>query len=344
MRFEKLLQQYNYSVSPALVAQKPAVPRDSAKLLVYDKKVDKISYSVFSKITDYLPKNTVLVFNKTKVVPARLMAKKETGGKVEIFYLKTVGALIEVMADRKITIGSKISLAPKTFFTVEKQKDKYYYLKPSFPIALLPSVLNKYGRVPLPPYLKRSPLSQKELKEQYQTVFAESAGSVAAPTASLHFTKKLLRQIQKAGIKISFVTLHINLGTFAPLTEENLANNKLHSEFFEIDRKTADFLNNEKKKGSLIIGVGTTVTRALESSAGKNGRLSKLNGATDLFIREGYQFKFVGGIITNFHVPRSSLLMLVAAFAGREKTLELYEKAAKKKFKFFSFGDGMLIY
>ena len=278
------------------------------------------------------------------MIPARLAIKKETGGKAEILYIRIAEELIEVMADRKLVVGSKIFVTSKIYFTVAQQKEKYYYLKPSFPLSRLMSVLDQYGQMPLPPYIKRPPLSRSDLKEKYQSVFARKAGSIAAPTASLHFTKRLLKKIEKSGIKIRFITLHVNLGTFAPLTEENVKTGRLHEEYYAINKKTADFLNRQKEKGAPIIAVGTTTVRALESAADKNTRLSKLSGATDLFIREGYQFKFADGIVTNFHVPKSSLMMLVASFTGWEKLLELYQKAAKKKLKFFSFGDGMLVY
>ena len=341
--FEKLLNRYDYQIPTALIAQKPASPRDSARLLVYNRKSGSARFSSFANIADYLPKNSVLVLNETKVIPARLAIKKETGGKAEILYIRTVGATIEVMADRRLSVGSKLTLAPKIYLTVVGQKGKYYYLKPSFPLSRLMSVLDQYGQMPLPPYIKRPPLSRSDLKEKYQSVFARKAGSIAAPTASLHFTKRLLKKIEKSGVKIRFVTLHVNLGTFAPLTEENVKTGRLHKEYYEIDKKTADFLNRQKKDSVPIIAVGTTTVRALESAVSGDGRLTKLKGATDLFIREGYQFKFADGIVTNFHVPKSSLMMLVASFTGREKLLELYREAVKKKFKFFSFGDGMLI-
>jgi len=341
--FEKLLNRYDYQIPTALIAQKPASPRDSARLLVYNRKSGSARFSSFANIADYLPKNSVLVLNETKVIPARLAIKKETGGKAEILYIRTVGATIEVMSDRRLSVGSKLTLAPKIYLTVVGQKGKYYYLKPSFPLSRLMSVLEQYGQMPLPPYIKHTPLSRSDLKEKYQSVFARKAGSIAAPTASLHFTKRLLRKIEKSGVKIRFVTLHVNLGTFAPLTEENVKTGRLHKEYYEIDKKTADFLNRQKKDSVPIIAVGTTTVRALESAVSGDGRLTKLKGATDLFIREGYQFKFADGIVTNFHVPKSSLMMLVASFTGREKLLELYREAVKKKFKFFSFGDGMLI-
>ena len=355
MDFEKLINQYDHQVPPNLIAQKPASPRDSAKLLVYERKTRTARFSTFAQIAEYLPKNSVLVLNETKVIPARLAVKKETGGKTEILYIRTahpsreategaVGELIEVIADRKLIVGSKIFVTSKIYFTVAQQKEKYYYLKPSFPLSRLLSVLERYGQMPLPPYIKHSPLSRNDLREKYQSVFAHKAGSIAAPTASLHFTQRLLKKIEDSGIKIRFINLHVNLGTFAPLTEENVKTSRLHEEYYEIDQKTADFLNRQKKKGAPIIAVGTTAVRALESASAENACLSKLAGATDLFIREGYQFKFADGIVTNFHVPKSSLMMLVASFTGREKLLEFYREAAKKKFKFFSFGDGMLIY
>ena len=206
------------------------------------------------------------------------------------------------------------------------------------------ALFEKYGNAPIPPYIKHTPLSSAELKKQYQTVFAKNSGSIAAPTASLDFTKRLLEKLRKTGISTQFVTLHVGLGTFAPLTEENITQGKLHKERYAIDSKTAAFLNRAKKEGRPIIAVGTTAVRALETASDKKGKLAKLSGETDIFIREGYRFRFTDGIITNFHVPRSSLLMLVSAFVGRERLFELYRKAMKKKFSFFSFGDGMLLY
>ncbi len=342
--FENLLNSYDYAVPPDLIAQAPASPRDSARLLVYDKKEDKISYDIFLNLARYLPKGAVLVFNETKVIPARFEAMKESGGKVKILYITNDKRLIKVMADRKIPIGTKVFINKKIFFTVEKQEEKYYFLRPLFPLKNLYKILDQYGQAPLPPYIKHSPLGKQELKEKYQSVFARHKGSVAAPTASLHFTERLLNKIKRAGCDIGFITLHVNLGTFAPLEEKNIRERKLHKEYFEIDKKTADFLNQARKEGRPIIAVGTTVSRALESSTITGKGLKNLSGETDIFIQEGYKFKFIDGIITNFHVPRSSLLMLVSAFAGRKKLFDLYQKAIKKKFKFFSFGDGMMIY
>jgi S-adenosylmethionine:tRNA ribosyltransferase-isomerase len=342
MDFKKLLEHYNYNLPKELIAQKPASLRDSARLLVYSRNSKKISYDVFANIGKYLPKNSVLVFNQTKVLPARLMVKKPTGGKCEIFYLSQEGKYIKVIADRKLLAGSKLTLGSSIYFEVIKQLNNFYFLRPSFPLSQITAVLQKYGQTPLPPYLKNSPLSEKQRREQYQTVFAKAGLSVAAPTASLHFTKKLINQLKKQGIEVKFLTLNVNLGTFAPLKDENIKTGKLHLETYEIDKKTAAYLTLAKKQGKNIIAVGTTVVRTLESAV-KNSKLSKLTGATDLFIHPPYKFKFIDSLITNFHVPKSSLLMLVSSLTGRKELSGLYQKAIKKHFRFFSFGDGMLI-
>lgn len=347
---DKFLKKYDYAFPEELIAQKPASPRDSARLLVYERSSGRMRYDVFLNLAGYLPAGSVLVFNKTKVLPARLEVLKPTGGKARIIYLRTEGDLIKVMSDRKIDIDSTLKLTEKISFKVIHQEEKFYFLKPSFPITGLFKVLEKYGITPIPPYIKNSPLKEKELRKKYQTVFAEDKGSVAAPTASLHFSDKLLAKLKKSGISVRFVTLHVGLGTFAPLTEENLKSGKLHEEYYEIRRKDAEFLNKAKYSGAKIIAVGTTVTRALESASENSGRLEGLSGQTDIFIREGYRFRFVDALITNFHVPKSSLMMLVSAFlserskeAGRERILAVYKEAVKRKFRLFSFGDGMLI-
>jgi len=340
-KFEKVLEKYNYNLPEKLIAKKPSLPRDMAKLLIYKKNENEIIFDKFINIAKYLPKNSVLVFNETKVLLARLMLKKETGGKVKILYLQKKFGLLEVLADRKLNISSELILNNKIKFLVVSHKEKFYYLKPLFKTDFF-RILEKYGEAPIPPYIKNSPLNKKELKEKYQTIFAKYSGSVAAPTASLHFTKRVFNNLKKAGIDAKFITLHIGLGTFSTLTEENFINKKLHQEFYNIDKKTAEFLNKSKKNGKIIIGVGTTVVRTLES-ASKSGQLKNLTGNTDIFITKGYKFDFIDGMVTNFHLPKSSLLMLVAAFLGRQEVLKIYKKAIDKKFEFYSFGDGMLI-
>jgi len=352
MEIEKILKKYDYFLPKELIAQEPSRPRDQARLLVYkkDKKSPQEGRNVFldtfKNLNKYLPPHSVLVFNKTKVIPARLFLKKETGGRVALLYLKKdkTGKKIEALANKKLKIGTKLFLNSKISFTVISQKEKIYSLRINSRSSLdILKILEKYGHTPLPPYIKNPPLSEKELREKYQTVFAQKIGSVAAPTASLHFTKRLLKKLKKSGHKIAYLTLHVGLGTFAPLSEENLKKNQLHPEWYEIDKKTAQFLNQAKKEQKPIIAVGTTVVRALESAA-TGEKIIKTHGYSRLFIKEGYRFKFIDGLITNFHLPRSSLLMLVAALVGRKNLLKLYQIAIKERFRFFSFGDGMLIF
>jgi S-adenosylmethionine:tRNA ribosyltransferase-isomerase len=343
INFKRLLRDYNYNLPADFIALKPVRPRDSAKLLVYQRSSNKISYDKFFNLSGYLPLGSVLVFNQTKVIPARLVLQKESGGKVRVLYLGRVGNYLEVLADRKLTIDSDIFLNDKLKFKVIKHSRAHYLLKPSFAVSQLNKILEQYGKTPLPPYLRYSPLSESSRREQYQTVFARVPGSVAAPTASLHFTKRLLHNLKKSGVSLKFVTLHVNLGTFAPLTQDQVITNKLHREYYEIDKSTAQFLNKAKMEQRPIIAVGTTVVRALESSCVANNKIKKLRGDTRLFIKPGYKFKFVNGLITNFHVPRSSLLMLVSAFLSRQKLFKLYNLARRRNFRFFSFGDGMMI-
>ncbi|HOF50116.1 MAG TPA: tRNA preQ1(34) S-adenosylmethionine ribosyltransferase-isomerase QueA [Candidatus Colwellbacteria bacterium] len=343
MKFEKILELYDYRFPEKAVAQCPASPRDSAKLLVYDRKTKKTFFDVFRNLGDHLPLKAVLVFNETKVVPARIWAKKSTGGKIQLLYVGEEKGKLRFMVDRKIRPGEKIFLDSRNFLTFAGQKEGVWLFEPSFPARNIFGVLEKFGETPIPPYIKHSPLKESELKEKYQAVFAKIRGSVAAPTASLHFTKRLMSKLEKSGFDLKFIVLHVNLGTFAKLTPKQIEHSKLHEEFYEIDPETAEFLNKAKKEGRPIVSVGTTVARTLESASDAKGSLVKLSGKTSLFIKEGYRFRFVDGLVTNFHVPQSSLLMLVSAFAGRKRILDLYRKAIAKGFKIFSFGDGMLL-
>lgn len=340
-RLEKILSDYDYKFPPEAVAEKPAHPRDSAKLLVYDRKSGKVDFDIFKNLGDYLPENSVLVLNDTKVIPARIAVKKETGGVIKILYVRREGGSLIFLSPQKLFLGQKLFMG-KAVFTVLGQEGSEYHLRPSFPAADIFKFLEKHGETPLPPYIKNTGLTGREIKKEYQTVFARVRGSIAAPTASLHFTKKLLADLKKRGVKIAYITLHVGLGTFAPLTEENMKNGKLHEEHYEINPRAAKILNDARKRGGTIIPVGTTALRTLESAA-KGGELKSLIGETKLFIQEGYRFKFADGMITNFHVPRSSLMMLVSALVGRKKLLDLYASAIRDKFRLFSFGDGMLI-
>lgn len=342
-KFQKTLADYDYQFPSELIAQNPAHPRDSARLLIYDHKSQTIDHDTYKNLWKYLPKNGVLVLNETKVLPARLEVTKPTGGKARLLYIKHDAKYIYVLSDRKLKAGSKLIIDKQNSFRVIKKADQFYILKPSFPISKINTVLQKSGITPLPPYIKHSKLKGAKLLKEYNTVFAKKLGSVAAPTASLHFTPALLRKIKAQGVKIYYVTLHVNLGTFAHLTEAQLKTGQLHSECYQISSATAKALNKAKKLHQPIIAVGTTVTRTLESAANSKGQITKLYGETRLFIQEHSKLKFVDQLITNFHVPQSSLLMLVSAFIGRKKLLTLYNLAIVLKYRLFSFGDGMYI-
>ena len=342
--FQKLLAGYDYQLPAELIAQKPKTPRDSAKLLIFHRRSKQLSFDTFANIGKYLPPKTVLVLNQTKVIPARLRLKKSTGGAVEMLYLGHNSRHIRALANRKLSVGSQVSLpSTKLTFTVAKKDGQFYYLRPSFNPAQILNVLKRHGTTPLPPYIKHSPLNERQKRSAYQAVFAKAGKSVAAPTASLHFSKPLLRHLKNQGLEIRFINLDVGLGTFAPLTEAQLKAGQLHEEVYNISPATAAHLEAAKERGQAIVPVGTTAMRTLESAATKNGRLTKLKGQTQLFIRPGYRFKFADGLITNFHVPKSSLMMLVAALTGKAELLKLYQTAIARRYRFFSFGDGMLI-
>lgn len=353
--YNKLLKKYQYDLPEKFIAKAPVSPRDAARILIYDRQQGSIQEDIFKNLQEYLPPRALLVLNDTKVLPARLLAKKTTGGAVEIFYLATekdgparhamqgmAGGRIRTMLGGKVAVGDNLYITKNISFQVLEKDGKYAMLKASFPLSKLFSVLEKYGKTPIPPYIKNTRLSEARIRKEYQTVFARQKGSVAAPTASLHFTKNLLARLKHAGISIEYITLHVNLGTFAPLTPEHIQSGKLHEEYLEISSKTAQSINKARQQNRPIIAVGTTVVRALESVV-RNKKVVAGKHTTRIFIREGYDFQVVGGLITNFHVPGSSLMMLVAALIGRDKLLELYEYAKKNRFRFFSFGDGMLI-
>ena len=330
---------------PAQIAVSPASPRDSARLLAFDRKTGKTDWAVFRDIGKFLPERSVLVLNETKVIPAKMLLTRATGGIVSALVIGSdpITNVVRVMANRKLKAGEFLVLHGKTGFRVLEDDDRFWLLQPTFPVTELHKQLDRFGTMPLPPYIKHSPLSRAALKREYQTVFAKEAGSIAAPTASLHFTKKLLSDLERSGIRIVRLTLHVHLGTFAPLTEEQWKTGVLHTESYAISPQAVKTLESAKAAGDPIIAVGTTVVRTLESASDAQGKIIRPNGDTSLFIREGYAFKMVDALITNFHVPKSSLLMLVSAFAGREKILDLYRHAVDKQFRFFSFGDAMLI-
>ncbi len=341
-KFARLLAEYDYDLPRELIALRPAVSRDSAKLLVYDRTTHEIATTVFSKLGDWLPRDSVLVLNDTKVIPARITFSKPTGGQVTLLYLSHNRATVTMLADRRLERGWMLTGPGKKMLRVIRHQGSEYVMQPVGTVGQFLRWLDHHGTTPLPPYLRRSPLSEAKRREMYQTVFSKKSGSVAAPTASLHFTKRLLQSLKKQGVAIEYVTLHVSLGTFAPVTDQHLKTNQLHREEYEITEAAAARMNRYKAQGRPIIAVGTTTARTLESAT-RRGRLVPGRSSTELFIQPGYRWKFVDGLITNYHVPRSSLLMLVAALVGRDRLFALYRYAITKKFGFFSFGDGMLV-
>ncbi len=333
---------YRYSFPPSAVALTPTRPRDRAKLLVLRRDGNIAGETTFQHLDKVLPPRAVIVFNQTKVIPARFRVLKPTGGRVELLCLTFGAKTFTALADRRLDVGTVLTLAPKRVITVIARTGRVYTLRPSMTMATVRRLVQKNGTTPLPPYLRHSPLTESERRRWYQAVFATDEGSVAAPTASLHFTPRLIRRLTKRGVDVEYLTLHVGLGTFAPLTVEHLHHGRLHHEPYMISTRTAARLNRLKKSGRPIIAVGTTVARALESATA-SGVVRPGSSSTDLFIRPGYRWKFVDGLITNFHVPESSLLMLVAALVGRKNILAAYERAIGHGFKLFSFGDGMFI-
>lgn len=342
MKKEYNLKTYNFDLPQNLIAQKPASPADSCKLLVLDKNNQTITDEKFLSLTDHLQKGDVLVFNNSKVIPARLLGKKETGGKVEILLLRQINTdtwecLVGNLSIKK-QIGTNI-LFKNLNGTIISRKNNTAQIKFNLSGQKLIEQIFKIGQMPTPPYIKR--LAKQN---EYQNIFADpkKIGSVAAPTAGLHFTKRMLKKLKAKGVQIEFVTLHVGLGTFAPIKEDDITKHKIHEEYFELDKKTADNLNKAKKENQRIIAVGTTSVRVLETCASKN-KMNPQKGFTNIYIYPGYKFKFIDAMITNFHLPNSSLILLVAAFAGTKFIKKAYSHAIRKKYRFYSFGDVMII-
>lgn len=331
------LSELDYNLPNELIAQSPTNPRDHCKMMVVEKNTGKILHKYFYDLPNFLTKNDVLVFNKTKVFPARVIGSKTTGGKVEVLFLKNIDNLTwEIITKPGIKKNQKIIFDGFDCEIIER-KEKIAIAKFSIVYLDLLEKLEKIGKTPLPPYI-HSKDSEETIKKNYQTVYAQKLGSAAAPTAGLHFTRKLINEIQQKGIEIEYITLHVGLGTFEPVKEEKLEEHKIHEEYYEIENETYKRLQIAKENGKRIIAVGTTTTRVLESMD-----IEKLNGYTNLYIYPPYKFKFVDGIITNFHLPESTLLALVFAFASTELIKKAYKIAVKEKYRFFSFGDSMLI-
>ena len=331
---------FDYTLPESSIAQTPAEPRDSSRLLVLHRDTGELEHRIFRDVTDHLNAGDLLVLNQTRVIPARIYARKETGGRVEILLLRRRDEVTweALVGGKGLRVGKMVRVedGPEVII-LEMLDGSERLIKFSEPIE---PYFSKVGNVPLPPYIHE----KLENPERYQTVYAKEPGSAAAPTAGLHFTPRLLEELQVKGVKIAYVTLHVGLDTFAPVNEENPEAHKIHSEWCELPQDTADLINQTKKAGGRLIAVGTTSVRTLESAAtvGRDD-ISPHEGPTSLFILPGYPFKIVDAMITNFHLPKSSLIMLVSAFAGREKILETYETAINEGYRFYSFGDAMLI-
>jgi len=338
------ISDFDYDLPKELIAQSPTIPRDNSKLLVIDRKTGKISHHVFNQIESMLGKNDVLVLNKTKVFPARFFGTKDTGGKIEVLLVEEIRKGVwKALTKPGLKVGQIITFKDRVFKGVGHD-EQTVLLETDLERNELFDLLQKYGHTPLPPYIHNEDPETK-LRTQYQTVYAKNIGSVAAPTAGLHFTGELLEKLKNNGVQIEYVTLHVGLGTFVPVKTEKLENHKMHSEYFEVEKDVAERLNKAKKNGKRIIAVGTTSTRVLESIADENGTLKtrSLKGNTDIFIYPGYKFKFVNALITNFHLPKSTLLALVYTFGGTDLMKKAYVEAIKNKYRFFSFGDASFI-
>ena len=338
------VKDFDYYLPEELIAQDPLEDRSSSRLMVLDKKTGEIQHKIFKDILDYLKPGDCLVLNNTKVIPARLFGVKEgTQAKIEILLLKRKENDIWetlVKPGKKAKPGTKIIFGDGLLVgeVIDVVEDGNRLIQFSYE-GIFEEILDQLGQMPLPPYITHT----LKDKNRYQTVYAVHEGSAAAPTAGLHFTKELLKQIEDMGVKIAHVTLHVGLGTFRPVKVENVLDHHMHSEFYMVSAEAAEKINATKDRGGRIISVGTTSTRTLESAADESGRLKECSGWTEIFIYPGYKFKLIDCLITNFHLPQSTLVMLVSALAGREHVLAAYEEAVKEKYRFFSFGDAMFI-
>ena len=338
------VKDFRYDLPQELIAQDPLEDRSSSRLLVLDKATGEITHKHFYDIIDYLDEGDCLVLNETKVIPARLMGvKKDTGAVVEILLLKRKSKTVWeclVKPGKKCRVGAVIEfgegLLTGTVSDIVEEGNRIIEFEFD---GIFEEILDKLGTMPLPPYITHT----LKDRNRYQTVYAKNDGSAAAPTAGLHFTKELLKDIEDKGVKLAKVTLHVGLGTFRPVKVSDVRQHHMHSEFFQVSKEAADIINSTRANGKRVICVGTTSIRTVESASDDKGYLKETSGWTDIFIYPGYKFKVSDALITNFHLPESTLVMLVSALAGREKVLHAYEEAVKEKYRFFSFGDAMFI-
>lgn len=344
-----LVSEFDYNLPEELIAQTPSEKRDECKMMVLNKATQKIENKHFYDIIDYLDKNCILVLNNTKVIPARLFGHKETGALIEIFLLKDKGnklweALIK--PSKRIKIGSVVKISEELSVKALENKGEGKWLIELIYEGILYEILDRVGNIPLPPYIERK-MTNDERKnldyERYQTVYAKNEGSVAAPTAGLHFTQEILDKLAQKGVEIAYVNLTVGLGTFRPVKCDNVLEHKMDSEEFEISQETADKINNAKKQGKKLVAVGTTTVRTLETAFQQFGEIKECKSASQLFIYPPYEFKVVDNLITNFHLPKSTLLMLVSALEGKDFIFEAYKEAIKEKYMFYSYGDCMFL-
>ena len=333
-----------YDLPEELIAQDPLEDRTASRLLVLNRETGAVEHKIFSDVIDYLNEGDCLVINNTRVIPARLIGEKEgTGGKVEVLLLKRRANDVWetlVKPGKKLRPGARVTFGDgrlkAEILEIAEEGNRlvrFYYE------GIFEEILDSLGEMPLPPYITH----KLEDKEMYQTVYAKYDGSAAAPTAGLHFTKELLNKIEEKGIKIASITLHVGLGTFRPVKVDDVNNHHMHTEWYEVNAEAAEIINETKRNGGRVICVGTTSCRTIESVADENGFMKAKTGETDIFIYPGYKFKVMDGLITNFHLPESTLVMLVSAFAGKENVLFAYETAVKERYRFFSFGDAMIL-
>lgn len=338
------LNTYDYYLPETQIAQFPLAKRDESKLLIYNRHDKSIEHKHFYDIVDYLHKGDVLVINNTRVIPARLFGvKKDTGAKIEILLLKRINYTdweVLMKPGKRAKTGTIVTFSNDLSLEVLETKEDGNKIVKFIFNGVFEAILDKLGEMPLPHYIKQ----KLKDKERYQTVYSKVEGSSAAPTAGLHFTKELLEKIREKGVIIAEVLLHVGLGTFRPVNEQNIKNHKMHSEHIEVNEETAKIINDAKKNGQRIIAVGTTSIRTLESATDDNGILHATNKETSIFIYPGYKFKMVDAVITNFHLPKSTLIMLISAFCGIDETLRFYNIAVEENYRFFSFGDACFLY
>jgi len=346
MKNDFKLSEYDYELPSELIAQKPSPSRDHSKLMVLNKKSGKVNHRNFYELADLLLPGDLIVRNNTKVFPARLIGKKEaTGGKVEIFLHRRIDGRKWEVIGRNIKIGDNIEFENSQLRAfIESREENLFNAIFNIEEEDFFNEIDKIGLMPLPPYIKRNEKNTSD-RENYQTIFAKERGSVAAPTAGLHFTKELDQKLIDKGIEIAEITLHVGLGTFSPIKAEDIRQHKMHSEFFMVKREAIDTIEKKKKNGQRVVCVGTTTARTLETIYSKkiDRGCDFISGYTDIYIYPGYNFKVVDGLVTNFHLPKSSLLLLISAFAGKENVARAYKEAVQKKYRFFSYGDAMLI-